>query len=565
MSKKIIIYQVLTRLFGNNNPTCKGNGSIEENGCGKFNDFTPQALQAIKKLGATHIWFTGVLEHATQTDYSNFGISKNHPAVVKGKAGSPYAIKDYYDVNPDLAVSVPQRMKEFEELIERTHKAGLKAIIDFVPNHVSRQYGSDNRPPRTFDFGEWDDDTKFFSNQNNFYYIVNEPLGGSVDWQGKEPKPYTEFPAKATGNDKFDANPSTNDWYETVKLNYGIDYSTGNRQFSPIPNTWVKMKKILEFWASKGVDGFRCDMAEMVPVEFWEWTIKQVKHIYKNIIFIAEVYQPQLYRSYIHRGGFDLLYDKEGLYDTLRAVVCGNKPASDISFCWQSVNDISQNMLSFLENHDEQRFASDFYAGNNGAIAIPAMIVCACLSKAPVMFYFGQELGERGMDSEGFSGRDGRTSIFDYWSIDTVRRWNNMGKFNEELLTEEEKELQLFYTKLFTVCKEEKAISEGDLFDITYANMNNPRFNSYKQFAFMRKKENEILLIVVNFDSIMASISLFIPKLAYEYLNIKETSDTLAHDLLSGKKFVLPFNSNQPVNIETGANNGVILKINLSI
>lgn len=442
-NEKIIIYQVFTRLFGNNTMKCKANGAIEENGCGKLADFTTKALSEIKKLGATHIWYTGIIEHATQTNYSRYGIRPDHPAVVKGKAGSPYAIKDYYDIDPDLATSVPDRMKEFHNLVNRTHKAGLKMIIDFVPNHVARQYASDVKPDGVIDLGEDDNKAVAFSPQNNFYYIPGQQLQGNIDLHMNAPEAYIEMPAKATGNDKFDAWPGINDWYETIKLNYGVDYQNGrNQHFTPTPDTWIKMRDILLFWASKNIDGFRCDMAEMVPVEFWGWVIPQIKAVYPQIIFIAEVYNPNEYRNYLFNGQFDYLYDKVGLYDTLRALTCGYDSATSIQYRWQSLEGIQHRMLNFLENHDEQRIASDYFAGN-GAKAIPAMIVSACMNTNPVMVYFGQELGESGMDCEGFSGKDGRTTIFDYWSIDSIRRWRNKGKFDGNTLTIEEKRLQI--------------------------------------------------------------------------------------------------------------------------
>ena len=365
MKNKMIIYQVFTRLFGNDKTACTPHGSKTENGCGHFADFTQKALTEIQKLGATHIWYTGVIAHATQTDYTSYGIPSDHPAIVKGKAGSPYAIKDYYDVDPDLAIKPEKRMKEFQNLIYRTHDAGLKVIIDFVPNHVARQYQSANRPEGVKDLGEEDDQTLSFSPQNNFYYIPGHPFQPGFDLQGSAPSPYEECPAKATGNDNFSPSPGRNDWYETIKLNYGIDYCNGGeRHFDPIPSTWFKMRDILLFWAGKGIDGFRCDMAEMVPVEFWAWAIPQVKCHYPSLVFIAEVYNPNEYRNYIYKGGFDYLYDKVGLYDTLRGVVCGYASARQITGCWQNVDDIKDRMLNFLENHDEQRLASDFFAGN---------------------------------------------------------------------------------------------------------------------------------------------------------------------------------------------------------
>ena len=381
-NNKIVIYQIFTRLFGNEEVRNEYNGTIEQNGCGKMDAITNQALHDIKKLGATHVWYTGVIAHASQTDYSAYGMPANHPSVVKGKAGSPYAIRDYYDIDPDLAVDVEKRMEEFEKLVKRTHDNGLKVIIDFVPNHVARQYHSIAKPLGVHDLGADDDNTKAFSPDNNFYYVPGTQLGGEVDLNDPVRGMYIEKPAKATGNNRFDAWPNKNDWYETVKLNYGVDYMnyTGNH-FDPVPDTWKKMRDILLFWSSKGIDGFRCDMAEMVPCEFWGWVIPQIKQKHAKLTFIAEVYNPNEYRNYIHNGHFDYLYDKVGLYDTLRALTCGYASATAITGCWQSVNDIQSHMLNFLENHDEQRIASEFFAGD-ARKALPALIVSACMVSA---------------------------------------------------------------------------------------------------------------------------------------------------------------------------------------
>lgn len=525
------IYQVLPRLFGNENTTNKPHGTLEENGCGKLNDFTPKALQAIKKLGITHVWYTGVIEHATQTDYSTLGIALDHKSIVKGIAGSPYAIKDYYDIDPDLAVDVNNRMKEFEAMIERTHKAELKVIIDFVPNHVARQYKSDAKPGKTKDLGQGDRTDWNFSQQNNFYYISNEAFNPQFDVDG-----YEEFPAKVTGNDQFTASPSITDWYETVKLNYGVDYMGGREKyFDPVPDTWTKMRDILLFWAKKKVDGFRCDMAEMVPVEFWGWAIQQVKEKFPHVIFIAEVYNPDEYRNYIYNGKFDFLYDKVGLYDTLRAVTQGQASVGSITNCWQAVNDIQTHMLNFLENHDEQRVASDFFAGKPEN-ALPAVIISATLSNSPFMTYSGQELGERGMDTEGFSGLDGRTSIFDYWSVNSIRNWHNNGKLNQEKLTADQQQLQSFYQKLLTLRLKEKALSEGTFYDLMWVNYENPNFNPEKQYTFFRQCENDLLLIVVNFDDQDVTLGIHIPLHALDFLNLPAEKAVKCVDLLSGEK-----------------------------
>lgn len=346
---KAIIYQVFTRLFGNRCATRCPNGTLGDNGSGKFDDFSDDVLAQISQLGVTHVWYTGVIRHATQTDYSSYGIPRQHPEVVKGKAGSPYAICDYYDVDPDLATNVADRMREWEALIQRTHKAGMKVIMDFVPNHVAREYHSICKPQGVKDLGEDDDTHAHFSPLNNFYYCWGNPLDLSAIVDGSAD--YQEVPAKATGNNQFNCRPDKNDWYETVKLNYGIDYCGGSgvhEHFNPTPDTWLKMVDVMLFWAAKGVDGFRCDMAEMVPAAFWAYATNRVKSRFPHFAFIGEVYNPVLYRQYL-TSGFDYLYDKVGMYDCLRDITCGYRRTSDITNQWQRTNDILDHMLYFLE------------------------------------------------------------------------------------------------------------------------------------------------------------------------------------------------------------------------
>ena len=559
-NQKIIIYQVFTRLFGNVNESRIPGGSILQNGCGRLADFTGNALNEIRRLGATHVWYTGILEHATQTDYRRYGIRPDHPAMVKGRAGSPYAIKDYYDIDPDLARDVPERRHEFDLLVKRTHRAGLKVVIDFVPNHVARQYHSDAQRHGK-QLGEDDDPRLAFSPQNNFYYIPGQALQPQFDTQDEDTLPYREYPARATGNDRFDAYPTRNDWYETVKLNYGVDYvGGGTRHFDPVPDTWCKMRHILLFWASQGVDGFRCDMAEMVPVEFWQWAIPQVKAQYPGLLFIAEVYNPALYRDYLMRGHFDYLYDKVGLYDTLRAIVEGRQSATAIPRCWQSLEGIEGRMLNFLENHDEQRIASDFFAADPFK-AIPALAVSALMNTNPFMLYFGQELGERGMDAEGFSGRDGRTTIFDYWCVDTIRRWRNAGKFDGKLLTEAEQHLQDTYRRILTLCNEEPAIVHGQFFDLTYANVGGWRFNEHRHYAFLRHQDQEALLIVANFDPQEASVAVNLPQHAFDCLGMTPLDTCTATDLLTSAAEAISFTPARATDLTVPGYGVKILKI----
>lgn len=515
MAQKILIYQIFTRLYGNKNATRKEAGTLEENGAGKFNDINDTELKGIKEMGITHVWFTGVIRHATTTDYSKYGIPKNHPAVIKGRAGSPYAITDYYDVDPDLAVDVKNRMGEWEKLVDRTHQAGLKVIMDFVPNHVAREYKSICAPEGVEGLGEGDDTDKgFCPEKNNFYYCTGCDFNPGIDLWAGEQSPYYEYPAKATGNDVFNAWPGQNDWYETVKLNYGVDYYAGGaKHFDPIPNTWLKMLSILEFWASKGVDGFRCDMAEMVPPEFWDWALTKLKDEYPNLVIIGEVYNPWLYRRFIE-AGFDYLYDKVGMYDKLRDVTCGHAPAYSITGVWQATDDIQDHMLYFLENHDEQRIASDSFAGE-GRKALPALAVSLLLNKNPFMLYFAQQYGERGMDKEGFSGRDGRTTIFDYWSIDSMLRAAN------DELTDKEQDLLRHYLLFMKVATSEKCITDGQMYDLMYANPHSEQFNPDIHYAFIRKYEDELIIVVANFGDVGSNITVKIPAHAFDYLDIK--------------------------------------------
>lgn len=543
---KNIIYQIIPRLFANFNETRKHNGTKAENGCGKMADINDKALKSIADLGATHIWYTGIIRHATA--------ELNSPAITKGLAGSPYAITDYYDVNPDLAVDEDKRMEEFEQLVARTHAAGMDVLIDFVPNHVAREYHSTHKPKGVEDLGEGDHPEWAFSPLNNFYYIPGEPLTMDIDLKG-----YQEYPAKVTGNDCFSSHPSNTDWYETVKLNYGVFYQGGGeKQFFPIPSTWKKMADILLFWASKKIDGVRVDMAEMVPVEFFQWAIDKVKKKYPKFIFIGECYDPSRYDAYL-KAGFDYLYDKVGMYDYLRGVTSKNWSVEGITTQWmQHSGERLNHMLYFLENHDEQRIASGFFCGD-GTCAEPAMIVAATLNQCAVMVYMGQELGERGMDMEGFSGIDGRTTIFDYWGVKSIQAWANKGQYDGANLSEEQRDLRLFYQRLLTIARDNKAIQKGLMYDITYAQ--GTGFNKHEQYAFIRHWEDETLLVIINFHDREQHMRVRIPNDAFVYLGINETKSTQATDLLRGEQWTIPFNTSEAIELTLPAWRGVILKI----
>lgn len=528
MKKKEVVYQVFTRLFGNTNTNNKPWGTLEENGVGKFNDFTDKALTEIKDLGVTHIWYTGVPHHDVITDYTKYGISNDDPDVVKGRAGSPYAVKDYYNVNPDLAENVDNRLQEFEALIERSHNADLKVIIDIVPNHVARNYQSLTNPEGTSDFGENDDTTVTYHVNNNFYYnpgeafIVPEwkngyqPLGGENHPQadGK----FEENPAKWTGNGSRASQPDMNDWYETVKVNYGVR-PDGTKDFDElpegfedkdykehfvfwkdkvVPDSWVKFKDIALYWTEKGVDGFRFDMAEMVPVEFWSYMNSNIKMANPDAFLLAEVYNPSLYRDYIKKGKMDYLYDKVQLYDTLKHVMQGHGKTDNIPPIQEDLKDIEHHMLHFLENHDEQRIASPDFAGD-ALKGKPAMVVSATISTSPTMVYFGQEFGEKAEEDLGF-GDPTRTSIFDYGSVPSVVRWVNNKQFDGGQSTGEELELKDFYKRLLNFTIKSSALM-GNYQDIHLYNQQHTEWYNDKVLSFVRWSDDEQLIIISNFNA----------------------------------------------------------------
>lgn len=564
---KPVIYQLFPRYFGNKRAAKYRtkpnvvNGTIEENGVGKFSHITPRVLRSLRSSGYTHVWFTGVLDHATQTDYTTLGQPANHPAIVKGRAGSPYAVRDYYNVDPDLADHPDRRFDEWMSVVDRTHRAGLKVIMDFVPNHVARDYHSVSAPAGVRDLGADDRTDWHFSPANNFYYCVGESFSPQFDRQG-----YIEYPARATGNDCFSASPSANDWYETVKLNYGVDYCGGmTKHFDPVPDTWHKMVEILEFWTSHGIDGFRCDMAEMVPVEFWHWAIHRIKALNPGVIFLAEVYNPSLYRNYIYDGGFDYLYDKVGLYDTLFSIVRHDAPASSITYAWQAVDDIKCHMLSFLENHDEIRIASDVneqyttsYLTSRGFVATA---VAALMSGGPLMVYAGQEVGETAAETEGFSGRDGRTTIFDYWRVDRLCRLQKTLDGKHSLDTDDD---ALFnrYTAL-TRLTALPVVTDGNFYDLMWLNTRNPQFDPDRTYTFVRYLRDEVLLVVANFANQPSQIGISLADHLFDTMRLSPSDSVTATDLLTSSKHNIAFTPARRTIVDIEANDIVCLNFKL--
>lgn len=565
--RKEVVYQVFTRLFGNTVTTNRPWGTVEENGVGKFSDFNEKALREIRDLGVTYIWYTGVPHHALVTDYSEFGITVDDPDVVKGRAGSPYAVKDYYNVNPDLADDPLRRLEEFTELIQRTHQAGLKVIIDIVPNHVARRYEGSSTPAGLEPFGVSDDTSREYHRDNNFYYIPGqafvvpeaeegyEPLGGEAHplADGR----FEEVPAKWTGNGSRKTQPDFHDWYETVKVNYGIR-PDGTPEFTllpegfenksnaehyafwqkrDVPDSWIKFKDIALFWLEKGVDGFRFDMAEMVPLEFWSYLNSSIKNRKPDAFLLAEVYNPEHYRAFIHRGKMDYLYDKVDFYDSLKHIMQGHGWTDHMPVVQKRMEDIEHHMLHFLENHDEQRIASPEFAGS-ALKGKPAMVVSATISTSPTMIYFGQEVGEAAHENAGF-GKPSRTSIFDYIGVPAHQRWMNNKKFDGGGLSGAEKALRGFYKRLLNFTINSSALM-GAYRDIHYYNREHTENYNHKVLSFVRWSETERLLITSNFDEAQTyNLNLRLPPEIIREWGLKEGIYKMKDELGGGEIYEL--------------------------
>ena len=570
--KKIVVYQVFTRLFGNKNTTNRPWGTIEENGVGKFNDFTDTALHEIKDLGVTYIWYTGVPHHALVRDYTAYGISNDDPEVVKGRAGSPYAVKDYYNVNPDLAVNPANRLQEFEALIARTHKAGLKLIIDIVPNHIARKYEGKNNPEGIRDFGADDDFNVEYKRDNNFYYIPKnhfEIPDGDIPLNGEQNPMidgvFDENPAKWTGNGSRKVKPDQNDWYETVKVNYGIrpdgskdfpelpadfDQKSYQEHFAfwqdkDVPDSWKKFKSIALYWTAKGVDGFRYDMAEMVPYEFWSYMNSAIKMKNPKAFLLAEVYNPNEYRNYIRLGKMDYLYDKVETYDKLKDIIRGKSSPDGLSDIQKGMSDIEHHMLHFLDNHDEQRLASPEFAGTPER-GKPLMVVSTTISTSPTMVYFGQETGEAGNENAGFGTRS-RTSIFDYIGVPNHQRWMNEGKFDGGQLSDSEKNLRDFYKRLLNFSINSSALM-GSFQEIQSINRKDTAGYDELLYSYVRWSENQKLIVVANFSSEKTSeFDLNIPSDIISKWNLKDGEYQLTDQLYKKNVVKLKVNNGEGV------------------
>jgi glycosidase len=563
------IYQLFVRLFSNINETRKPNGTLAENGAGKFNDINNAALDSIREMGFTHIWLTGILQQATGTDYSSIGQPADDPALLKGIAASPYAIKDYFDVCPDYADNPERRLDEFKSLLARIHEHGMKALIDFVPNHVARSYNSDVKPELNFgskgNDGAGDDRSIFFSPKNNFFYLkpdgngpplrlptaVSKKNGGTTSVSSDLPKGRDEaHPStrdgffegeisfgRVTGNNAVSWTPTINDWYETVKLNYGFDftgsstcvreYPNANAPDKTVPDTWNKMDVVLAYWQQIGVDGFRCDMSHMVPPEFWNWIIAKARARAADAVFVGEAYDndpakvpgvdPVISKLNWGRSnvmfdllnaGFNAVYD-DPTYRAIKKIYEGGGWTNDIDDA-RPDDFIFENSLRYAENHDEVRIAASSQWGGLGLRAgAPVAAILYGLSRGAVMLYNGQEVGEPAEGAEGFGGDDARTSIFDYWSMPEMVKWVNGHRYDGGGLSRDQKELRSFYSRLINLTGQ-PAFRDGVCIPLNAINRDNPHYgrlaneqpSGHWLYAFLRcdPESDQRFLVAVNLN-----------------------------------------------------------------
>ena len=534
-----VIYQLFVRHFSNFQKGGVRNGTRKQNGCGTFAGVNDAALEAIAQMGVTHLWLTGVLRHATQTPHP--GLPAHPACVVKGIAGSPYAVTDYFDVDPDLAEEPQERMEEFCALLGRVRRCGMVPMLDFVPNHVSRCYAS--RGHSELEPGMWDRKDVFFARDNAFYYLAPPPNGDR-----RVILPEGEFEAergcgRVTGNNAATWLPSVFDWYETVKLNYGCDYRHGAAEAESlpgvlttadaVPRTWRIMDHVLAWWQELGVGGFRCDMAHMIPLPFWRWEIARARLRDEAVFFMAEAYDDPMKLTPgdplqdLLAAGFSGVYDAPA-YRALRDLYEGGVWANDLDTFHRPENPLFTGGVRFVENHDEPRLASPLFWGNCGAdVARAVMTAPYTTSCGPVLFYNGQETLERAEGPTGFGGDNGRTSIFDYTTLPRLQRWTCGGRYDGSELSTEELELRCFCGRLLRFLQH-PALAAGTFYGLNWSNRATPGYgregeettSGHRLYAFLRhnSQSRHTLLIVCNFSpNRNADTHIHIPRNACEW------------------------------------------------
>ena len=252
-----------------------------------------------------------------------------HPIGVKerkGTLGSYYAIADYKAINPEFGT-----MEDFENFLAAAHKLGFRVVLDCVANHTSPDAKWINECP-----ADW---------------YMRDSLGNTV---------------------------VNYDWYDIAELNYG------KRE------VWDAMADQMRFWMEKGVDGFRCDMACEVPLEFWQETIAALREDYPGMYMLAEGEEPKLHSL----SGFNSSYAWE-LHHMLNAIARGEKNIPELLEYIQK--DAERHpadafRLMFTSNHDENSWAGTEFERMGDAAKLMAVLTFTLPSGQPLI-YTGQEMG----------------------------------------------------------------------------------------------------------------------------------------------------------------------------
>ena len=244
----------------------------------------------------------------------------------KGELGSYYAVKNYCDINPEFGT-----LADFDNFVAEAHRLGLRVVIDWVANHTSP----------------------------DAVWVTGQP----AEWYERD----------AEGNTTFTA-----DWSDTANLNYEN------------PEVWKGMQAALRFWMERGIDGFRCDMACEVPLEFWQETIAGLRADYPHMYWLAEGEEPKLHTL----SGFNASYSWE-LHHMMNSIARGEQGVEDLlAYLAKDAERHPANAfrLMFTSNHDENSWAGTEFERMGDAAKLMAVLTFTLPGGQPLI-YTGQEIG----------------------------------------------------------------------------------------------------------------------------------------------------------------------------
>ncbi len=502
INSNVVIYELPVRTY-------LAKGAHEEN-TGKLSYLTIEVLKEIKELGVDYIWIAGILENANPKIVD--------PDVVKGDAGSFYAIYDNWDISSQVG-----NLDEFDALIERAHSIGLRVLIDFIPNHTARVHKTDVVCKEEIDFGKGENPNENFSLDNNFYYLGSNStfvppktslpgVDGFFDMDIFMPGIQFESPARVTGNNVLSALPQYHDWYETVKLNYGLNLFSDGKPFIGASKTWKQMLDVAIYWLNKGVDGFRVDVTHGVAVEFWYYFINEVRKVQPNAFFVAEAFEEDPIKSTgfslekLFDAGFDSVLNGPMYWNLRRQALLSQNMNSSTYYhspgSRKSILDNGYSFTHYMGNHDEVRLASSFFAPSLESRVDRAWLglaysIYAALLPGNFLIHGGDEFQEEASLPGVFGGYDGRTSIFDFVYQPQTRTW----------LYEERPHWMInfreMYRRLFSLKKRipfniKHSTSNPTFIDLM--KINDSKNISKWVSAYVRFFNNERYLVVMNAD-----------------------------------------------------------------